>query len=392
MRLKTKKLKIGGAELHMYDLKGKQYSFCGPGTDLNKRLNPDDTPKDLYKPINKVDSICQRHDIAYREADKGTGTRHEADKVMIDELSALKNKELNWNEFLAKYFTKAVIGIKHKLGLGFQDDGTILAKELHKPVNRKFKRRRVMVFHIDDIWSADLTNSFQSLAKNNYGYKYMLNVIDLFSKQAYALPLKTKTADEVMEAFDRLFKYSGRIPKKLWTDQGIEFTNNKFKKFLADHNIGLYHVYNEGKACVIERFNRTLGEMIQNHLTAKKTDNYIDILQDLLDKYNHRTHSTIKMTPFEASKLENEAKVQQIFRSKNKHTKKEKSTLKIGDRVRLTVLKNRFEKGYKPNWTEEIFAISNIIKSNPFSYKVKDLKDEPILGSFYKEELQKSNL
>ena len=170
-----------------------------------------------------------RHDIGYREADKGIGTRHEADKVMIDELSALKNKDLNWNEFLAKYFTKAVIGIKYKLGLGLQDDGRILAEELHKPVNRKFARRRVMVFHIDDIWSADLTNSFQSLAKHNHGYKYMLNVIDLFSKKAYSLPLKTKSSNEVMEAFDRLFRYSGRIPKKLWTDQGSEFTNNKFK-------------------------------------------------------------------------------------------------------------------------------------------------------------------
>ena len=258
-----------------------------------------------------------RHDIGYREADKGNGTRHEADKKMMDELSALKNKELNWNEFLAKYFTKAIIGIKYKLGLGIQDDGRLLAEELHRPVKRKFKRRRVMVYNIDDIWSADLTNSFQSLSKQNKGYKYMLNVIDVFSKHAYSLPLKTKSSDEVMEAFDRLFKYSGRQPRKLWTDQGTEFTNNKFKQFLKEHNIELYHVYNEGKACVAERFNRTLGEMIQKHLTAKKTEKYVDILQKLLDEYNHKTHSTIKMSPFDASKPENETKVQEIFSSKN---------------------------------------------------------------------------
>ena len=210
------------------------------------------------KPINKVDEVCMRHDINYREADKGIGTRHEADKIMVDELSNLKNKDLTWNEFFAKYFTKAIIGIKYKLGLGFQDDGTIIAEELHKPVKRKFKRRRVMVYTIDDIWSADLTNSFQSLSKQNKGYKYMLNVIDVFSKYAYSIPLKTKSADEVMEAFDNLFKFSGRQPRKLWTDQGSEFTNNKFKQFLREHNIELYHVYNEGKACVVERFNRTL--------------------------------------------------------------------------------------------------------------------------------------
>ena len=329
-----------------------------------------------------------RHDIGYREADKGIGTRHEADQVMLNELNNLKNKELNWNEFFAKYFTKAVIGVKYKLGLGIQDDGRLLAEELHKPIKRKFKRRRVMVYNIDDIWSADLTNSFQSLSKQNKGYKYMLNVIDLFSKHAYSLPLKTKSSDEVMEAFDRLFKYSGRQPRKLWTDQGSEFTNNKFKQFLKEHNIELYHVYNEGKACVVERFNRTLGEMIQKHLTAKKTDKYVDILQNLLDKYNHKTHSTIKMSPFDASKLENESKVQQIFTKRE--TTKEKPIFKIGNRVRLPIIKNTFEKGHTPNWTEEIFLISNVIKSNPISYKVKDLHGEPILGSFQKEELQRT--
>ena len=307
---------------------------------------------------------------------------------MLNELNNLKNKELNWNEFFAKYFTKAVIGVKYKLGLGIQDDGRLLAEELHRPIKRKFKRRRVMVYNIDDIWSADLTNSFQSLSKQNKGYKYMLNVIDLFSKHAYSLPLKTKSSDEVMEAFDRLFKYSGRQPRKLWTDQGSEFTNNKFKQFLKEHNIELYHVYNEGKACVVERFNRTLGEMIQKHLTAKKTDKYIDILQKLLDEYNHKTHSTIKMSPFDASKLENESKVQQIFTKRE--TIKEKPIFKIGNRVRLPIIKNTFEKGHTPNWTEEIFLISNVIKSNPISYKVKDLHGEPILGSFQKEELQKT--
>ena len=89
-------------------------------------------------------------------------------------------------------------------------------------------------------------------------------------------------------------------------------------KFLKEHNIELYHVYNEGKACVIERFNKTLGEMIQKHLTAKKTSKYIDILQKLLDEYNHKTHSTIKMSPYEASKPENHNKVLEAFITKKK--------------------------------------------------------------------------
>ena len=103
------------AELHLHTLSGKKYSYCGPNTNLKKRLNPDKTPKDFSKPINKVDEICMRHDIAYEEADKGIGTRHDADKTMLNELNELKNKELNWNEFLAKYFTKRIIRLKYKL-------------------------------------------------------------------------------------------------------------------------------------------------------------------------------------------------------------------------------------------------------------------------------------
>jgi len=95
-------------------------------------------------------------------------------------------------------------------------------------------------------------------------YKYLLNVIDLFSKTAYSTSLKSKSSEVIIDAFERLF--TNRRPKKLWTDQGSEFI--RFRKFLSDNNIELYHVFNEGKAVVVERFNRTLGEMIQKHLTA----------------------------------------------------------------------------------------------------------------------------
>ena len=137
-----------------------------------------------------------RHDIAYEEADKGVGTSHDADKTMLNELSELNNKELNWNEFLAKYFTKGIMRVKHKLGLGFDE-----AEELHKPIRHKFKRRRVFVFNIDDVWSADLKD-MQTLAKENKGYKFLSNVIDLFSKTAYSIPLKSKSSEVIIDAFE----------------------------------------------------------------------------------------------------------------------------------------------------------------------------------------------
>lgn len=303
---------------------------------------------------------------------------------MLNELDNMKTKNLR--EKIDYAIVKPVIWTKYRLGLGMEE-----SIELHKPIRHKFKRRRVMVYNIDDIWSADLTNSFQSLSKENKGYKYMLNVIDLFSKYGYSIPLKTKSSDEIISAFNKLFKFSKRQPKKLWTDNGSEFTNKKFKDFLEEHNIMLYHVYNEGKANVVERFNRTLGEMIQKNLTAKNTNKYIDILQSLLDEYNNKHHSSIKMTPHEASKPENSNQVyKNLYGNKVEKRTKLKNNYNVGDRVRIYKYKTTFEKGYKPNWTKEIFRINNINKTNPITYTLVDLDDEPILGSFYEAELLKT--
>jgi len=132
-------------------------------------------------------------------------------------------------------------------------------------------------------------------------------VIDLFSKFAYTIALKSKNADVVINAFEKLFKT--RKPNKLWTDQGSEFINRNFKKFLKQNNIELYHVFNEGKANLIKRFNRTLGEMIQKHMTTNQSTKYIDVLQKILHEYNNRYHTSIKMTPFQATDPENKSTV-----------------------------------------------------------------------------------
>ena len=243
-----------------------------------------------------------------------------------------------------------------------------------------------MVFNIDDIWSADLKD-MQSISKQNKGFKYILTIIDIFSKYAYAVPLKSKSSSNIIEAFEKLFKSSK--PKKLWTDQGLEFTGNNFKKFLSKNNIELYHVYNEGKAAVVERFNRTLGEMIQKHLTATNSSKYIDVLQKLLNDYNNKYHSSIKMTPFEATDSKNTSLVYNNLYGNIKPNKC-KPKFKVGDRVRIYSYKNIFDKGYKANWTREIFVITEVKNTNPITYKIKDLNDEEILGSFYTQELQKT--
>ena len=132
-----------------------------------------------------------------------------------------------------------------------------LAEELHKPIRRKFKTRKVIVNHIDEIWSADLV-FMDKLSKWNKGFKYLLTVIDVFSKFAWVVPLKDKKGSSITTAFADIIKKYKRKPEYLWVDKGSEFYNKTFKEWLLQNDIELYSTFNEGKAVVIERFNRTL--------------------------------------------------------------------------------------------------------------------------------------
>ena len=129
-----------------------------------------------------------------------------------------------------------------------------LANELHKPIIRKFKRRKVYSSFKDNIWGVDLAD-MQSLRKYNKEIKYLLCAIDIFSKYAWFVPLKNKQISTVINAFQK--KISKRKPNRIWVDQGSEFYNNAFKKFLKEDNVEMYSTFNEGKSVVAWRFIRT---------------------------------------------------------------------------------------------------------------------------------------
>ena len=131
-----------------------------------------------------------------------------------------------------------------------------LANELHKPIIRKFKKRKVYSSFRDNIWGVDLAD-MQSLSKYNKGIKNLLCAIDLFSKYAWVVPLKDKRGISIVNAFQKIIS-KGRKPNKIWVDQSGEFYNKLFKRFLKINNIEMYSKYNYGKSVVAERFIRTL--------------------------------------------------------------------------------------------------------------------------------------
>jgi len=260
------------------------------------------------------------------------------------------------------------------------------AYTLHKPARHKYDRNKVIVSSIDEQWAIDLVD-LQSLAKYNDGFKYILNCIDIFSKFAYSIPIKTKTAKCVVDAFQSILD-QGRRPQRVQSDAGKEFVNDSFQKLLKQNDIDFFTVNSELKACVIERFNRTLKERMWRYFTHNNTYKYIDVLQDLVSGYNNSKHRTIGIEPANVNH-ENELEIL------NKAFKIEETELtpkfSIGDKVRISKTKRLFEKGYEPNWSEEAFIITHCLKRTPIVYKIKDEMGEALDGIFYEAELQKIN-
>ena len=249
-----------------------------------------------------------------------------------------------------------------------------LANELHQPIRRQFPKRRVVSYGIDNIWAADLVE-MGKFSKWNKGIKYLLMVIDVFSKFGWIRPLKDKRGQSVADAFRSIFRE--RKPKMLWTDKGSEFFNGIMKDLLHKNGIKLYTTENEEKSSVVERWNRTMKEKLFRMFSANNNTIYFDKLDELVDQYNHRFHSSIRMTPAEASKQQNEKKVFANLFGDLIYAKRNKAKFKVGDKVRISKFKRKiFDKGFTPNWTEEIFVVDEILNTNPVTYKLIDLLGE----------------
>ena len=240
----------------------------------------------------------------------------------------------------------------------------------------------VCYYHVTYAWGVDLAD-MQSLSRKSNGIKYLLCAIDLFSKYAFVVPLKDKKGISNVNGFDKIIKQSNRKPNKIRVDQGSEFSNNSFKKWLSDNNIIMYSTYNKGKSVVAERFIRTLKDKLYKHMTATSKNVYYNVLDDVFSKYNNTKHSTIKMKPID---IKNNKRVYI-----DEHNEKD-SRFKVDDRVRISKFKNIFAKGYTPNWRKEIFIVDKINDTVPYTYHIKHLNDEEIIGRFYYKELQKSIL
>ena len=345
----------------------------------NKRQNDDD---DINSRQSKIDALLQR---LYYDAENSASAFTGKERVYRTaklELPTITRRDVdNW---FARQLTYT----------------------LHKPARHNFRRNKTIVLAIDEQWQADLCD-MTSRAKDNDGYTFLLTVIDCFSRFAWVEPLPNKSGVEILKAFKRILALSHRKPQRLQTDKGSEFLNTQVQQFLRAQNIEFFTTNSEMKAAQVERFNRTIKTRMFKHFTTTNTSRYVDVLQSLVDGYNHSYHRSIKMRPVDVRESDSSLLRQRLYatpktavaasklkrrrrRQQHETIKRDSKTYKyaIGTLVRISKARRVFRKGYLPNWTEETFTVYNRRNIGEPFYYLRDYNDERIKGGFYEHELQ----
>ena len=380
-------MKPWGVNAKPNSIRGKMFNrYTGPGNDVTSQVDFNPYTGQIYKihdqPSSNNDRCSMYHDVAYtvaqnigRDSKDIKNRKLKADKEWLD---CLKPRS-PWD--IAAY---SAIKSKKTLGLGNNFNMEDLSEELNKPVINKFERKKIIVNHIDEIHSCDLVDMIK-YSRMNKGYKYVFTNIDIFSKFAWSFPIKSKTIKDIKPCFEKIFKQ--RKPKYIWSDQESSFFSKEMLKFFEDNNVKIYYTYSNLKAVIIERFNRSLRELMMKEFVKNNNTVWYNILPELIKKYNNRYHRTIKMKPIDVDKTNEKHMKNTVY---NYDVTNKIPKFKINDLVRISL--KRRELFDKPSanikWSEELFKIHSINKSNIITYKIKDLNNEIIKGIFYEKELQ----
>lgn len=278
---------------------------------------------------------------------------------------------------------------------------------LYKPIRKTFPRSKVIVNTIDSMWDGDLAD-VSNISSHNDGYKFLLVLIDIFSRYLFIIPLRNKHHQNIIDGLKSVFQ-TERKPHTLRTDKGSEFKNRWVKTYLKKEGINVIYTQNETKANYAERVIRTMKNLMYRYFMKNRTYRFVNVLQDLVESYNNRPHRSlggnapatvnqgnadeIRLDAYlSGRKTKSDPLKMNLLKSKKTTKKRVKPffKLKVGDTVRISQLKHPFQRDYKQKWTEEFFKVSKRYKRGKIPvYKVKDWADDPIEGTFYESELQK---
>ena len=241
-----------------------------------------------------------------------------------------------------------------------------------RPPNKNYETNKTMIKSIDDTWSSDLLDMNDYGIKNNKGYRYILVVVDNFSKFGWTIPLKNKYAQSITDAFSQIIKTSRRKPNLLETDDGKEYVNKIFNEFLNNNKIKRYSRYTDKRAVFAERFNKTIRNLLKKPVFEKGNADWLSELPSVIKQYNITIHHSTKMTPNQASKKSNE---KLVYNNLKDNRKIQKPKYKLGDLVRTADIKRVFSKGDSTNWSYKLYTITEVIHGTIPSYRINYLPE-----------------
>ena len=236
-----------------------------------------------------------------------------------------------------------------------------------RPPNKNYETNKTMIKSIDDTWSSDLLDMNDYGPKNNRGYRYILVIVDNFSKFGWTKPLKNKYSQSITDAFSQIIKTSKRKPNLLETDDGKEYVNKIFNEFLNNNKIKRYSRYTDKGAVFAERFNKTIRNLLKKPVFEKGRADWLSELPSVIKQYNNTIHNSIKMTPVQASKKSNE-KI--VFDNLRDDRQKQRPKFKLSQLVRSADIKRVFSKGDSTNWSYKLYTITEVIHDTIPTYRL----------------------
>ena len=240
------------------------------------------------------------------------------------------------------------------------------------PPKKKYPTNKTIIKSAGDTWSSDLLDMNDYGIKNNKGYRYILVVVDNFSKFGWTIPLRNKYAQSITDAFSQIIKTSRRKPNLLETDDGKEYVKKIFSEFLNDHNIKRYSRNTALGAVFSERLNRTLRNLLKKPVFLAGNADWLSELPSVIKKYNNTIHSSTKLTPLQANKKSNEKLVYSNLQDKGR---KLNPKFKLGQLVRTADFKRVFSKGDSTNYSYKLYTITEVIHDIIPSYRIDFLPE-----------------
>ena len=241
-----------------------------------------------------------------------------------------------------------------------------------KPPKKNYDTNKTDVYHIDDIWSLDILDLKDYGPENNRGYRYVLVIIDNFSKFGWTVPIKNKNAQTIKDCLEHILINSKRKPYLIESDRGKKFYNNIFQDFLNKNNIKLYSRKSSYGAVFAKRFNRTIRDLLKKIVFEQGDAKWIDILPTITKQYTNRIHSSTKLSPKDASLKKNAGFVHRKLSDKRN---KIKPKYEIGDLVRPADLRKTFSKSDTTNWSYLLYKITEVINDTIPCYRIDNLPE-----------------